>query len=76
MPACRLFRIRFYDNVGQQVKRERRRGWGAQNIKGKMSEDVQRVEPLLRRSGNTKQTQRARAVISGKQGQRGKKSHN
>lgn len=37
MPACRLFRIRFYDNVGQQVKRERRRGVGGQNIKGKMS---------------------------------------
>lgn len=32
MPACRLFRIRFYDNVGQQVKRERRRGVGGPKI--------------------------------------------
>lgn len=32
MPACRLFRIRFYDNVGQQVKRERRRGVGGGKI--------------------------------------------
>lgn len=34
MPARRLFRIRFYDNVGQQVKRERRRGWGGAKYQG------------------------------------------